>query len=127
MSDWIEVIAGEVLDWKFWFPVGAVLKFVDYILNDDICVNDECPCEDEDCAKISVDDEEIGCACCCNIWFTDTKAIQWTDTDARDWPTPSITLWFNLKQRVPFDPHTSGWGPHMIVHGYLILQNNKSS
>ena len=67
MSEWIEVVAGEILDWHFGFPIGAVLSIVTDIFNDDICVNDDCPCDDEDCGKVSVDGDEIGCASCCDI------------------------------------------------------------
>ena len=44
-----------------------MLSIVTDIFNDDICVNDDCPCDDEDCGKVSVDGDEIGCACCCDI------------------------------------------------------------
>ena len=45
----------------------GTIASVKWFFDDDCCVNDDCDCDDTECPKVSIDDDEIGCECCCDI------------------------------------------------------------
>lgn len=62
----IEVVAGDWLASALGLPPGA-LALIQWFVDDDVCVDEDCGCEDTDCPKVSVDGEEVGCGCCCDV------------------------------------------------------------
>ena len=66
ISEYVTTIADDVLGIALGIPPGT-LSVVKWFLDDGYCVNEDCDCDDAECPKVSIDDDEIGCECCCNV------------------------------------------------------------
>lgn len=66
ISEYVITYAEDLLDFALGLPFGtkAVVK---WFIDGDYCVNEDCDCDDAECPKVSIDDDEIGCECCCDI------------------------------------------------------------
>ena len=65
-EDVIAVASGDWLDVLMGLPIGTMAT-IKMFLDDDECVDEDCPCDDSGCPKVSVDGEEVGCECCCDV------------------------------------------------------------
>ena len=66
ISEYVITFAEDLLDFAIGLPPGTIAT-VKWFFDDDCCVNEDCDCDDTECPKVSIDDDEIGCECCCDI------------------------------------------------------------